>query len=71
MQGLRPEEEEIFEFTLIQVIHFIQLLINRIHFFFYKISVICMQRIGGSWDGYWLTDSLHLDGDGFSSKIAY
>ncbi|XAR70933.1 hypothetical protein NMG60_11027978 [Bertholletia excelsa] len=31
--GSRPEEEEIFQFTMIQ-------------------------RIGGSWDGYWLTESL-------------
>ncbi|MQM14208.1 hypothetical protein Taro_047139 [Colocasia esculenta] len=29
------------------------------------------QSIGGSWDGYWLTESLHLDGDGFSGGIAY
>ncbi|CAA6672697.1 unnamed protein product [Spirodela intermedia] len=46
IQGSRPEEEEKFEFTMVQ-------------------------RIGGSWDGYWLTESLLHDGDGFSSRIAY
>eukprot|EP00897_Mesotaenium_endlicherianum_P002826 jgi/Mesen1/2571/ME000162S01697 len=30
-----------------------------------------VQRVGGSWDGYWLTDSLIHDGDGLSHGIAY
>ncbi|KAG9459744.1 hypothetical protein H6P81_004252 [Aristolochia fimbriata] len=46
IRGSRPEEEDVFEFTMVQ-------------------------RIGGSWDGYWLTESLLHDGDGFSSGIAY
>ncbi|XP_020885036.1 uncharacterized protein LOC9316755 isoform X2 [Arabidopsis lyrata subsp. lyrata] len=46
IQGNRPEEEEIFEFTM-------------------------FQRIGGSWDGYWLTESLLHDGDVFSGGMAY
>ncbi|WOL16358.1 hypothetical protein Cni_G25145 [Canna indica] len=46
IQGSRPEEEEIFQFTMVQ-------------------------RTGGSWDGYWLTESLIHDGDGFSGGIAY
>ncbi|XP_010472571.1 PREDICTED: uncharacterized protein LOC104752194 isoform X2 [Camelina sativa] len=46
IQGNRPEEEEIFEFTM-------------------------FQRIGGSWDGYWLTESLLHDGDVFSGGLAY
>ncbi|XP_017983332.1 PREDICTED: uncharacterized protein LOC18588967 isoform X2 [Theobroma cacao] len=44
--GSRPEEEEIFEFTMVQ-------------------------RIGGSWDGYWLTESLLHDGDAFAGGLAY
>ncbi|TVU20248.1 hypothetical protein EJB05_36450 [Eragrostis curvula] len=46
VQGSRPEEEEIFQFTMVQ-------------------------RVGGSWDGYWLTESLINDGDAFSGGIAY
>ncbi|ERM94859.1 uncharacterized protein LOC18422771 isoform X2 [Amborella trichopoda] len=46
VQGARPEEEEIFEFSMVQ-------------------------RVGGRWDGYWLTESLHHDGDGFSGGVAY
>ncbi|KAK6927486.1 hypothetical protein RJ641_006077 [Dillenia turbinata] len=46
IQGTRPEEEEIFEFTMVQ-------------------------RVGGSWDGYWLTESLLHDGDGFAGGLAY
>ncbi|KNA15318.1 hypothetical protein SOVF_099350 [Spinacia oleracea] len=46
LQGTRPAEEEIFEFTMVQ-------------------------RLGGSWDGYWLTESLHHDGDSFSGGVAY
>ncbi|XP_026662320.2 uncharacterized protein LOC103711889 isoform X3 [Phoenix dactylifera] len=46
IQGSRPEEEEIFQFTVVQ-------------------------RVGGSWDGYWLTESLLHDGDGFSGAVAY
>lgn len=46
VQGARPEEEEIFQFTMVQ-------------------------RVGGSWDGYWLTESLINDGDAFSGGIAY
>eukprot|EP00249_Psilotum_nudum_P019274 c27176_g1_i1 orf=213-584(+) len=45
VRGARPDEEEIFEFTLVQ-------------------------RVGGCWDGYWLTDSLRHDGDGISGSIA-
>lgn len=30
-----------------------------------------LQRVGGNWDGYWLTDSLRHDGDGISGGIAY
>ncbi|KAJ4957746.1 hypothetical protein NE237_024857 [Protea cynaroides] len=44
--GARPEEEEIFQFTMVQ-------------------------RVGGSWDGYWLTESLLHDGDGFARGVAY
>ncbi|KAH9799259.1 hypothetical protein KPL71_000291 [Citrus sinensis] len=46
IQGSRPEEEEIFQFTMVQ-------------------------RIGGLWDGYWLTESLLDDGDAFSGGLAY
>ncbi|XP_062164326.1 uncharacterized protein LOC133871008 isoform X3 [Alnus glutinosa] len=46
IRGSRPEEEEIFQFTMIQ-------------------------RVGGSWDGYWLTESLLHDGDAFSGGLAY
>lgn len=46
IRGARPEEEEIFQFTM-------------------------FQRVGGSWDGYWLTESLLHDGDGFSGGVAY
>eukprot|EP00252_Welwitschia_mirabilis_P011136 TRINITY_DN25034_c0_g1_i1.p1 TRINITY_DN25034_c0_g1~~TRINITY_DN25034_c0_g1_i1.p1 ORF type:complete len:224 (-),score=31.08 TRINITY_DN25034_c0_g1_i1:614-1285(-) len=45
-KGSRPDEEEIFEFTMIQ-------------------------RIGGFWDGYWVTESLLHDGEGLSGGIAY
>lgn len=46
IRGTRPEEEEIFQFTM-------------------------FQRVGGSWDGYWLTESLLHDGDSFSGGMAY
>ncbi|KAH7290394.1 hypothetical protein KP509_30G046800 [Ceratopteris richardii] len=46
VRGARPNEEEVFEFTLVQ-------------------------RVGGCWDGYWLTQSLLHDGDGISGGIAY
>lgn len=46
VKGARPDEEEVFEFTLVQ-------------------------RVGGCWDGYWLTDSLRHDGDGITGGIAY
>ncbi|CAI9755625.1 unnamed protein product [Fraxinus pennsylvanica] len=46
VRGARPEEEEIFQFTMVQ-------------------------RVGGSWDGYWLTESLLHDGDSFSGGVAY
>eukprot|EP00268_Persea_americana_P067098 TRINITY_DN9200_c1_g1_i1.p1 TRINITY_DN9200_c1_g1~~TRINITY_DN9200_c1_g1_i1.p1 ORF type:complete len:208 (+),score=39.84 TRINITY_DN9200_c1_g1_i1:1549-2172(+) len=46
IKGARPEEEETFQFTMVQ-------------------------RVGGSWDGYWLTESLLHDGDGFSKGVAY
>uniref|UniRef100_A0A452ZZD7 Uncharacterized protein n=1 Tax=Aegilops tauschii subsp. strangulata TaxID=200361 RepID=A0A452ZZD7_AEGTS len=47
VRGARPEEEEIFQFTMVQ-------------------------RVGGSWDGYWLTESLtNDDGDAFSGGVAY
>eukprot|EP00246_Nothoceros_aenigmaticus_P005876 TRINITY_DN1831_c0_g2_i3.p1 TRINITY_DN1831_c0_g2~~TRINITY_DN1831_c0_g2_i3.p1 ORF type:complete len:125 (+),score=14.00 TRINITY_DN1831_c0_g2_i3:88-462(+) len=29
------------------------------------------QRVGGSWDGYWLTSSMHPDQEAFSGGIAY
>ncbi|CAN6341163.1 unnamed protein product [Urochloa humidicola] len=46
VQGARPEEEEIFQFTMVQ-------------------------RVGGLWDGYWLTESLINDGEAFSGGLAY
>ncbi|KAF4391184.1 uncharacterized protein LOC115695948 isoform X1 [Cannabis sativa] len=46
IRGNRPEEEEVFQFTMIQ-------------------------RVGGSWDGYWLTESLLHDGDPFAGGLAY
>ncbi|XP_057521330.1 uncharacterized protein LOC130801484 isoform X4 [Amaranthus tricolor] len=46
VQGTRPGQEEIFEFTMVQ-------------------------KLGGCWDGYWLTESLHHDGDSFSGGMAY
>ncbi|XP_021893485.1 uncharacterized protein LOC110811330 isoform X2 [Carica papaya] len=46
IQGNRPEEEETFEFTMVQ-------------------------RVGGLWDGYWLTESLLHDGDAFAGGLAY
>nr|GME05024.1 Dihydrofolate reductase [Ipomoea batatas] len=46
VRGSRPEEEETFQFTMVQ-------------------------RVGGSWDGYWLTESLLHDGDAFSGGVAY
>ncbi|CAM6083762.1 unnamed protein product [Calypogeia fissa] len=30
-----------------------------------------VQRVGGNWDGYWLTDSLLHDGKGITGGIAY
>lgn len=30
-----------------------------------------LQRVGGNWDGYWLTDSLRQDGNGLTGGIAY
>ncbi|XP_022981205.1 uncharacterized protein LOC111480415 isoform X1 [Cucurbita maxima] len=30
-----------------------------------------VQRVGGSWDGYWLTESVLNDGDAFSGGLAY
>ncbi|KAB1204562.1 hypothetical protein CJ030_MR8G021786 [Morella rubra] len=29
------------------------------------------QKVGGSWDGYWLTESLLHDGDAFTGGLAY
>lgn len=29
------------------------------------------QRVGGSWDGYWLAESLLHDGDAFAGGLAY
>ncbi|XP_020592657.1 uncharacterized protein LOC110033124 isoform X3 [Phalaenopsis equestris] len=46
IKGSRPEEEEIFQFTMIQ-------------------------KIGGCWDGYWLTESLLHDRDVFLGGVAY
>ncbi|KAH7524718.1 uncharacterized protein LOC107409207 isoform X1 [Ziziphus jujuba] len=46
IRGSRPEEEETFQFTMVQ-------------------------RVGGSWDGYWLTESLLHDGDTFAGGLAY
>ncbi|XP_062230418.1 uncharacterized protein LOC133928199 [Phragmites australis] len=46
VQGSHPEEEGIFQFTMVQ-------------------------RVGGLWDGYWLTEGLINDGDAFSGGIAY
>ncbi|KAB1204554.1 hypothetical protein CJ030_MR8G021794 [Morella rubra] len=46
IRGTRPEEEEIFQFTMVQ-------------------------KVGGSWDGYWLTESLLHDGDAFTGGLAY
>ncbi|KAG8043283.1 hypothetical protein GUJ93_ZPchr0217g6453 [Zizania palustris] len=47
VRGSRPEEEAIFQFTMVQ-------------------------RVGGSWDGYWLTESLiNDDGDALSGGVAY
>jgi hypothetical protein len=33
--------------------------------------LILLQRVGGNWDGYWLTDSLRHDGNGITGGIAY
>eukprot|EP00270_Netrium_digitus_P006398 TRINITY_DN1885_c0_g1_i3.p2 TRINITY_DN1885_c0_g1~~TRINITY_DN1885_c0_g1_i3.p2 ORF type:complete len:240 (+),score=28.23 TRINITY_DN1885_c0_g1_i3:34-720(+) len=44
VRGVRPGEEETFEFTLVQ-------------------------RVGGSWDGIWFTESVVHDGDGLSKGI--
>jgi len=33
--------------------------------------VAAWQRVGGSWDGYWLTESLLHDGDAFAGGLAY
>ncbi|XP_057823477.1 uncharacterized protein LOC131035755 isoform X2 [Cryptomeria japonica] len=46
IKGSRPDEEEIFEFTMVQ-------------------------RVGGYWDGYWLTESLRHDGEGVPRGIPY
>ncbi|XP_071709309.1 uncharacterized protein [Rutidosis leptorrhynchoides] len=46
IRGARPEEEETFQFTMVQ-------------------------RVGGFWDGYWLTESVLHDGDSFSGGVAY
>ena len=46
IRGSRPEEEEIFQFTMVQ-------------------------RVGGCWDGYWLTESLLHDRDTFAGGLAY
>lgn len=36
-----------------------------------KLSFLIGQRVGGNWDGYWLTESLIPDGEGLPSGIAY
>lgn len=36
-----------------------------------SVSFWLVQRVGGSWDGYWLTTSLHPDQEAFSGGIAY
>ncbi|XP_052206652.1 uncharacterized protein LOC127811012 [Diospyros lotus] len=46
VRGPRLEEEEIFEFTMVQ-------------------------RLGGSWDGYWLTESLLHECDSYPGGVAY
>ncbi|KAH1244828.1 hypothetical protein GmHk_06G015337 [Glycine max] len=46
IRGSRPEEEEIFQFTM-------------------------AQKVGGCWDGYWLTESLLHDTDTFAGGLAY
>ncbi|XP_031257691.1 uncharacterized protein LOC116115708 isoform X2 [Pistacia vera] len=34
-------------------------------------SLFVKERVGGSWDGYWLTESLLHDGDTFAGGLAY
>ncbi|KAG5048443.1 hypothetical protein JHK85_009546 [Glycine max] len=46
IRGSRPEEEEIFQLTMVQ-------------------------KVGGCWDGYWLTESLLHDTDTFAGGLAY
>ncbi|KAK2987368.1 hypothetical protein RJ640_007055 [Escallonia rubra] len=46
IRGARPEEEEVFQFTMVQ-------------------------KVGGCWDGYWLTESVLHDGDSFAGGVAY
>ena len=48
-------------------------------FFLHKFSALYLywsmacwrQRVGGLWDGYWLTESLLHDGDAFAGGLAY
>lgn len=46
----------------------IKFLVVAVFEFIFSIN---LQRVGGSWDGYWLTESLIHDGDGFSGGVAY
>lgn len=34
-------------------------------------QITMAQRVGGLWDGYWLTESLLHDGDAFAGGLAY
>lgn len=37
----------------------------------FLVWIVIGKRVGGSWDGYWLTESLLHDGDAFSGGLAY
>ncbi|PPR90276.1 hypothetical protein GOBAR_AA30409 [Gossypium barbadense] len=65
--GSRPNEDEIFEFTMVQNS---PLRSSDTVILFGEYNTL-MQRIGGSWDGYWLTESLHHDGDAFAGDLVY
>ncbi|GMN45198.1 hypothetical protein TIFTF001_014386 [Ficus carica] len=70
VRGSRPEEEEIFQFTMVQLglvwLYFLEAALG-----FENPEAAFGGRVGGSWDGYWLTESLLHDGDAFAGGLAY
>ncbi|RXH92029.1 hypothetical protein DVH24_021052 [Malus domestica] len=101
IRGCRPEEEEIFQFTMVQATKHAYKLCCKTYGHILNtgfhtppkrkkyrnplvavsnrkiMSAVCSasrqarSRVGGSWDGYWLTESVLHDGDAFAGGLAY